>query len=492
MWGVRWMAVGVLAAGCAVRTPAPPVAPALPDAPPGIESALVGDVSADAAVLWARSAQAGPLRVELRDESGRHALGVAGESLVERDRTARFDVRGLEPRTRYRYRFGGSDAPWAGAFVTAPRADDPAPVRFAFGGDVGGQDACRDAATGYAIFDVVAERTPDFFVGLGDMIYADSPCSETGRYGNAQLVRGVDFARDLDGYRAHWRYNRADPPFRRLMARTSYVAVWDDHETINDAGPLDDAPAQAPYQAGAHLLPVALRAFLEQNPLRESAETPERLYRALRWGKHLEVFVLDTRQYRDSDRAPDADDAPKTMLGREQRAWLERRLAESDATWKIVVSSVPISLPTGSARKATRDGWASHGTETGYERELGAIFETVASAGVRNLVFITTDVHFGAVFRYRPLPEHREFEVYELATGPLWAGLWRTEVFDPTFHPERLALHAAQQPLEVATLDEARRWFNFGDVAIDAGGRLVAELVDGYGESVFELTLDPD
>jgi alkaline phosphatase D len=276
------------------------------------------------------------------------------------------------------------------------------------------------------------------------------------------------------------------------MAQTSYVAVWDDHETINDAGPLDDAPEEAPYRAGAHLLPVALRAFLEQNPVRESDETPERLYRALRWGKHLELFALDTRQYRDSDRAPDVDDAPKTMLGREQRAWLERRLAASDATWKVVVSSVPISLPTGSARKAARDGWASHGTETGYERELRGIFETLAAAGVRNLVFVTTDVHFGAVFRYRPLPEHPGIEVYELATGPLWAGLWRTEVFDETFHPERLALHAALKPLEVDSLDEARRWFNFGDVAIDASGRLVAELVDGYGDSVFRLALDPD
>jgi alkaline phosphatase D len=488
MW--RVIAVGLLAAGCAVRSPSPPAAPGA--APAAIDSALVGEVSADSALIWARTAQPGPLRVELRDESGRHTLGVVGESLVERDRTARLDVRGLEPRTRYRYRFGGSDAPWAGAFVTAPRADDPAPVRFAFGGDVGGQDACRDAATGYAIFDVVAEREPDFFVGLGDMIYADSPCSETGRYGNAQVVRGVDFASDLDGYRAHWRYNRGDPPFRRLMARTSYVAVWDDHETINDAGPLDDAPAQAPYRAGAHLLPVALRAFLEHNPLRESDETPGRLYRALRWGRHLELLVLDTRQYRDSDRAPDAGDAPKTMLGREQRAWLERRLVASDATWKVVVSSVPISLPTGSARKAARDGWANHGTPTGYERELGAIFATLAAAGVRNLVFITTDVHFGAVFRYRPFEERPEFQVVELATGPLWAGLWRTEVFDETFHPERLLLHAAPKPLEVATLDEARRWFNFGDVAIDAGGRLVAELVDGYGAAVYALALAPE
>ncbi len=489
MRGTAWIGVGALLAGCVAAGPQVPPRSGLPGH--AVESALVGDVTADAALLWARAAAAGAVRVELRDESGRHALGAVGQAAAERDLTVKLEVHGLEPRTRYRYRFGGSDAPWSGAFVTAPRADDPAPVRFVFGGDVGGQDACRDAETGYAIFDEIARRSPDFFVGLGDMIYADSGCSARGQYGNAQVPLGVTYATDLDGFRAHWRYNREDAPFQRLMAQTSYVAVWDDHETLNDAGPQDDTREEAPYAAGAHLLPVALRAFIEYNPVPESDETPARLYRALRWGKHLELLVLDTRQYRDSDRAPDAADAPKTMLGREQRVWLERRLVDSDATWKVVVSSVPISLPTGSARKDARDGWASHGTETGYERELRAIFETLAAARVRNLVFITTDVHFGAVFRYRPLEESPELQLLELATGPLWAGLWRTEVFDETFHPERLALHAALKPLEVATLDEARRWFNFGALEIDTGGRLVAEIVDGYGKPVFRLALDP-
>ena len=28
----------------------------------------------------------------------------------------------------------------------------------------------------------------DFFIGLGDMIYADGTCEATGRYGNAQVA----------------------------------------------------------------------------------------------------------------------------------------------------------------------------------------------------------------------------------------------------------------------------------------------------------------
>jgi alkaline phosphatase D len=43
------------------------------------------------------------------------------------------------------------------------------------------------------------------------------------------------------------------------------------------------------------------------------------------------------------------------MLGREQLAWLKSRLAASRATWKLIVSSVPMSIPTGFP-PAGRDG----------------------------------------------------------------------------------------------------------------------------------------
>ena len=83
-----------------------------------------------------------------------------------------------------------------GSFRTAPAADDPAAVRLAFGGDVAGQNVCRDAQEGFPIMDTIRAWQPDVFVGLGDMIYADNACEGTGRYGNAQLG-GVGIAVDL-------------------------------------------------------------------------------------------------------------------------------------------------------------------------------------------------------------------------------------------------------------------------------------------------------
>ena len=56
------------------------------------------------------------------------------------------------------------------------------------GGDLAGQNVCRDAAEGFPILDTIRSRRPNVFVGLGDMVYADNGCEPTGRYGNAQLA----------------------------------------------------------------------------------------------------------------------------------------------------------------------------------------------------------------------------------------------------------------------------------------------------------------
>src|ERR1043166_7630539 len=89
------------------------------------------------------------------------------------------------PGTTYRYRawfslrgHGSSPGPVTkGSFGTAPRDREAAPLRLAFGGDLNGQNVCRDAAEGMPIMETVRARHPDVFVGLGDIIYADNACS---------------------------------------------------------------------------------------------------------------------------------------------------------------------------------------------------------------------------------------------------------------------------------------------------------------------------
>jgi alkaline phosphatase D len=59
----------------------------------------------------------------------------------------------------------------------------------------------------------------------------------------------------------------------------------------------------------------------------------------------VELFILDTRQYRSRNSEPDGPG--KSMLGETQRRWLLDGLAASDAVWKVVVTSVTLSVPTG-------------------------------------------------------------------------------------------------------------------------------------------------
>ena len=108
-------------------------------------------------------------------------------------------------------------------------------------------------------------------------------------------------------YRAKHRYNRADPAVQQLFRETSVYATWDDHEVANNfAGSLEP------------LMPVGRRAFRDYWGIEGPREEPDRLYRSVRWGRGLEVFMLDTRQYRSGNAEPDGPD--KTMLGDDKAA----------------------------------------------------------------------------------------------------------------------------------------------------------------------------
>ena len=475
--------------------PGASVGSAQPARPSVTHGVVVGDVTARSALLWARADRAATMNVRL--SAGPHRPVARVRVRAADDFTGSVALRGLRPSTHYTYRVwftsgqgaSGRGPEVRGTFRTAPRAADAAEVKIAFGGDVAGQNVCRDAAEGFPILNTIRSRQPDVFVGLGDMIYADNACDAGGRYGNTQ-VGGLGIAADLPGFWAHWRYSRDDPASKVLLRGIGYVGVWDDHEVVNDFGPLTDAPTSAPY-TGAHLLPLGLEAFLDYTPIASSRETPKRLYRALRWGKHVELFVLDTRQYRDANSALDSATRPKTMLGREQLTWLKERLAASDATWKVIVSSVPISIPTGFPTTNGRDGWANFDQTTGYENELLDILRFMQARGISKPVWITTDVHFAEVFRYRPFPDDPSFTVHELATGPLNAGIFPNRDFDATLNPERLFFHGPATPEAVTSWEEAKRWFNFGELAVARDGRLTARIVDTAGTTLFSLELEP-
>ena len=478
------VSLAVLLAACGARSAGEAgTSPAL------THGTAIGEVSDTSAVLWGRCNGGGTLHVRLGDAGPDAAVAVD----ATRDFTGRIALANLTPDTHYMYRAwcsadgvndDGATGAGSGRFVTPPSPEVARPLRIVWSGDLGGQNVCRDAARGYPIFPVITARTPDVFIALGDMIYGDNACTAVGRYGNAQIP-GPPPARDRAGYWAHWRYNRADPGHQAMLGAVSMSAVWDDHEVCDDAGPAHDSP---PGEPDVHLMPPALQAFLDYQPMIPPADDPTRMYRSQRWGKYVELFVLDTRQYRDANQAPDAAGAGKTMLGPAQRRWLEESIVSSTAIWKIIVASVPLSIPTGST---ARDGFASGDSPAGFEREAAEILSVLHERGVRNSLWLTTDVHFATGFVYRPFGDDATWETRELITGPLNAGVFPNRALDDTFRPERLFFYGPQTADSIRSFAEAVTWFNFGLIEVLPGARLSISIVNGDGQPVYRTALKP-
>ncbi|MCB1235415.1 MAG: alkaline phosphatase D family protein, partial [Verrucomicrobiae bacterium] len=82
----------------------------------------------------------------------------------------------------------------------------------------------------------------------------------------------------------------------------------------------------------------------------------ENIYRTYRWGRDLQVWFTDGRDFRSPNKMPDGPD--KTIWGAEQKAWFKRTVAESDATWKVLVSPTPL---VGPDRKNKNDNHSNAG-----------------------------------------------------------------------------------------------------------------------------------
>ena len=158
--------------------------------------------------------------------------------------------------------------------------------------------------------------------------------------------------------------------------------IWDDHDVEEQfSGPFDEQ------------MPAGRQALREYWPIASPAHDPHRLYRHVRYGADLELFILDTRQYRSRNADPDGPD--KTMLGATQLAWLLDGLRTSTATWKAIVTSVPLSMPKGGDLDvpATMAGREDR-TAPVLNGNGQVIVDTILDHKMKNVVFLAGDVHF--------------------------------------------------------------------------------------------------
>lgn len=452
-------------------------------APRVTHSVASGDITRSTAVVWARSDREAAMKVRYQPMvGGSESHQVTAHNSDDTDFTAQVKLTGLEPNTRYRYEVwfedaGGRSPIQAGVFRTAPTPEMRVSVSFIWGGDLGGRGYCRRVDGGYAIFRHMTALAPDFFIANGDMIYADNDCPDEGPEGwinvpgdfsgiSDPTIDWQDRTQVQEVYYAHWRYNREDPSFQKFLRMTPMYVQWDDHEVINDFGAPWQNYSVTPERKGyPNIVAAGRKALFDFHPIERHPDEPDRIYRSYRWGRDLELFIIDARSYRSENTLEDTPDNVKTLLGTEQLRWLEDGLARSSATWKIVSSDVPLSVSTGGRRaeELGRDAFANgsdpgFASRTGFESELLELLRSLDQSNVRNVVFVATDVHFAAQLRYE-----LDFDgdgdtllFHELICGPLSA--IRTPAppaFDPTLHP--VVLYAEGDI------------FNFGTVRIGDG-----------------------
>ncbi|MEX2560883.1 MAG: alkaline phosphatase D family protein, partial [Pirellulales bacterium] len=273
------------------------------------------------------------------------------------------------------------------------------------------------------------------------------------------------------------------------------LVQWDDHETTNNWYPgemLDDD--RYTVKSCSLLAARARRAMFDYTPIRDSLRRPERIYRAIEYGPLLDLFLLDLRSFRgpNSPNRQRGQSAATAWLGREQLAWLKRKLTGSRATWKIIASDMPLGLVVRDGPDAFENAANGNGPPLGRELEIAELLGFIRDRSVRNVVWLTADVHYAAAHSYDPArARFTEFDPFwEFVAGPLHAGVFGPNELDDTFGPEVRFQNVAagMKPNRPPTAG----LLSFGTVRIESrGGTMTVALHDALARRLYAVELEP-
>lgn len=294
-------------------------------------------------------------------------------------------VTGLESDRWYFYRFRCGDAESrVGRTRTAPAAD-AAIDRFVFA-----VASCQHYEQGfYSAYRDMAERDLDLVIHLGDYIYEVSYGTHLVRRHSAGWPPTL-----LNEYRDRHAQYKSDPHLQAAHANFPWLAVWDDHEVINNYAD-DDAPSAVGGEKFLRQRAAAYQAWYEHMPVPPVTSrdfSSFRIYGRHGFGQLLDVAMLDTRQYRSAPlEAAIATDTPeRTLLGEAQEAWFDETLNAARAKWTIIAQQSLLSerdTKGGEATGYNLDGW------DGYPSARTRLLDSIRAAELANPLVIGGDLH---------------------------------------------------------------------------------------------------
>ena len=167
----------------------------------------------------------------------------------------------------------------------------------------------------------IADKNPDAFIWLGDIVY--------GKDGDPEhLSKRFDQLKSKKTY-------------QKLRQNTSVYGTWDDHDYgLNNAG----RDYQHKKRSRADLF-----AFLDV-PKNNPAHQRTGAYQSYDLNTNVKLILLDNRYFK-SEYAPKAYNDPYppdemgTILGEEQWQWLEKLLQNSTANIHIIASGIQVLSP---------------------------------------------------------------------------------------------------------------------------------------------------
>lgn len=394
-----------------------------PDYAPFYHGVASGDPLADKVVIWTRitldsTISSADVDWFVATDTGFTNVVNSGTFTTDasRDYTVKVDVSGLSPNTTYFYVFKyGNEWSLTGRTKTAPSGSVDH-LKFAV-------VSCSNYEAGFfnAYRRIAARNDLDAVIHLGDYIYE----YEIGYYGDtAATQRFNDPPHEIvkkDDYRLRYSIYRLDSSLIRAHQMHPFIAVWDDHESANDA-----------YQDGAENhdstnvyngtdiegswtdRKIASRdAYFEWLPIRESGFS---IYRTINYGDLADLIMIDTRiegRTKQPFSIVDADFTdPRDLLGSTQKTWMINELENSTAKWKIIGNQIIFSpLNVGFAAGFT-DGIPDPTTFDsivvvesvfldiwdGYPAERQEIVDSIISKNIDNIVVLTGDFHSSFAF----------------------------------------------------------------------------------------------
>ena len=340
---------------------------------------MLGSVTDHAAKVWLRTFHDIPVQV-MASASPDMSSPFSSRKVVTRaedDFTAKIPLFHLSPNTTYYYqlKLGDSLLSEIYSFTTWPQQNTEARISVAFGGG-----AAYNPHKEF-IWNVINDHSPHCLLMMGDNVYIDHP-------------------KERDVQRFCYYQRQSSRPWRRLLSTVPVAAIWDDH----DFGVNDDYGGPKKYEPAWK--PEVLEVFRQNwpNPAFADDENTPGIWFDFKIA-NVQFFMLDCRYYRE----PSTAEHP-SMLGPVQLQWLKNQLKASDATFKVIVSSVPWADEAKGAMEGRYDTWR------GYQQEREEIFNFLTENEIKGVFLIAADRHRADAWQHQ---RENDYPLWEFETSRL-------------------------------------------------------------------------